>query len=104
MVTAFRVAKIGDPDKYLGFGTHVFEIRYRIPGVLDPGSTGADKRFAQSTGDAAAARRRCSSGTSSPDPWNNEIRAGRHLGDAAGRRQPARSVRSASAWVHRAAN
>ena len=56
MVTAFRVAKIGDPNKYLGFGTHVFEIRYRVPGVLDPGSTGADKRFAQSTGDAAAAR------------------------------------------------
>ena len=47
----FRVAKIGDPDSYLGFGTHVFEIRYTIPGVLDPGSTGADKQFAESTGD-----------------------------------------------------
>ena len=47
----FRVAKIGDPDRYLTYGTHVFEIRYTIPGVLDPGSTGADKQFAESTGD-----------------------------------------------------
>ena len=39
----FRVAKIGDPDEYLGYGTHVFEIRYTIDGVLDPGTTGADK-------------------------------------------------------------
>ena len=41
--------------QYLSFGTHVFEIRYTIPGVLDPGSTGADKTFADSTGDDAAA-------------------------------------------------
>ena len=47
----FRVAKIGDPDRYLTYGTHVFEIRYTIPGVLDPGSTGANKQFAESTGD-----------------------------------------------------
>ena len=40
------MAKIGDPDEYLGSGTHVFEIRYSIPGVLDPGTTGADLRFA----------------------------------------------------------
>lgn len=33
----FRVAKIGDPDRYLDEGTHVFTIRYRIAGVLDPG-------------------------------------------------------------------
>ena len=50
----FRVAKIGDPDQYLSPGTHVFEIRYTIDGVLDPGTTGADKTFADSTGDAAA--------------------------------------------------
>ena len=50
----FRVAKIGDPDEYLSFGTHVFEIRYTVPGVLDPGSTGADKKFAESTGDASS--------------------------------------------------
>ncbi len=46
----FRVAKIGDPNQYLPAGTHVFEMRYTIDGVLDPASTGADKTFAQSTG------------------------------------------------------
>ena len=51
-----RVAKIGNPDEYLSFGTHVFEIRYTVPGVLDPGGTGSDKRFAKSTGDDAAAQ------------------------------------------------
>src|SRR5207248_6032330 len=35
----FRVAKIGDADRTLSWGTHVFEIRYSIPGALDPGST-----------------------------------------------------------------
>ena len=48
----FRVAKIGDPDRTLSYGTHVFEIRYHIPGVLDPGDTGADRRFAESTASA----------------------------------------------------
>ena len=47
----FRVAKIGDPDEYLAPGTHVFEIRYSIAGVLDPGTTGADKTFAAATGE-----------------------------------------------------
>ena len=51
----FRVAKIGDPDEYLSCGTHVFEIRYTIAGVLDPGDTGADKKFATSTGEDSAA-------------------------------------------------
>src|SRR5689334_6933746 len=46
----FRVAKIGDADKYLSYGTHTYEIRYRIPGVLDPGGTGADKTFASGMG------------------------------------------------------
>ena len=50
----FRVAKIGDPDRYLIPGTHVFRIRYTVPGVLDPGSTGARKDFASNTGDPAA--------------------------------------------------
>ena len=68
----FRVAKIGDPDEYLSYGTHVFEIRYNIDGVLDPGTTGADKTFADSTGEDAR----------SPSvffwnviaqAWNNEI-------------------------------
>ena len=51
-----RVAKIGDPDQYLSFGRHVFEIRYTVPGVLDAGDTGGDKRFAKSTGKDAAAQ------------------------------------------------
>ncbi|HEY6650478.1 MAG TPA: DUF2207 domain-containing protein, partial [Mycobacterium sp.] len=68
----FRVAKIGDPDKYLSYGTHVFEIRYSIAGALDPGTTGADKTFAAATGQPAT----------SPSvflwdvvakSWNNEI-------------------------------
>ncbi|HZN79258.1 MAG TPA: DUF2207 domain-containing protein [Mycobacterium sp.] len=50
----FRVAKIGDPDKYLSYGTHVFEIRYTVPGVLDPGTTGAERTFAAATGPSAA--------------------------------------------------
>ena len=44
----FRVAKIGDPDSTLSWGTHVYEIRYTVPGVLDPGSTGENRRFARS--------------------------------------------------------
>ncbi|TXI62698.1 DUF2207 domain-containing protein, partial [Mycolicibacterium mageritense] len=47
----FRVAKIGDPYETLDYGSHVFEIRYTIPGVLDPGRIGADKQFAASTGE-----------------------------------------------------
>ena len=50
----FRVAKIGDPSRLLDYGTHVFRIRYTIDGVLDPGSTGANRTFASSTGDQAA--------------------------------------------------
>jgi len=50
----FRVAKIGDPDRTLTWGSHVFEIRYSIPGVLDPGTTGANKTFAASTGQPSA--------------------------------------------------
>jgi hypothetical protein len=48
----YRVAKIGDPGRYLNQGTHVFQIRYTVDGVLDPGGTGADKGFASSVGDA----------------------------------------------------
>ena len=33
----FRVAKVGDPDKYLSFGRHVFEIRYSIPACARTG-------------------------------------------------------------------
>ena len=63
----FRVAKIGDPDRYLDPGTHVFEVRYKISGVLDPGHTGARKEFAAPPARPSTRnRRRCSSGTSSP--------------------------------------
>ena len=51
-----RVAKIGDPDEYLGFGTHVFEIRYTVAGVLDRGDTGDDTKFAKATGEDSAAQ------------------------------------------------
>ena len=50
----FRVAKIGDPHRLLDYGTHVFRIRYTIDGVLDPGSTGANRTFASSTGNSSA--------------------------------------------------
>ncbi len=50
----FQVAKIGDPDSYLAPGTHVYRISYTIPGVLDPGTTGANKDFAAAVGDPAA--------------------------------------------------
>ena len=50
----FRVAKIGDPDSTLPYGTHVYELRYTIPGVLDPGSTGEVRRFAGSVGEPNA--------------------------------------------------
>ena len=78
----FRVAKIGDPDEYLSYGTHVFEIRYTIDGVLDPGTTGADKTFADSTGDDSAIAvgvllERHRAGVEQRD------RTGRHLGHAA---------------------
>ncbi len=93
----FRVAKIGDPDSTLSYGTHVFEIRYTIPGVLDPGDTGADKEFAESTGDPDIAvgvlleRHRAvleqprSSGPTSPSRCP--------------RRSAPRSARSGSAWA-----
>ncbi|WP_286174917.1 DUF2207 domain-containing protein, partial [Mycobacterium sp. DL99] len=50
----FRVAKVGDPDTTLDYGSHVFEIRYTIAGVLDPGSVGAGRQFAGSTGNPDA--------------------------------------------------
>ncbi|MBJ7386411.1 MAG: DUF2207 domain-containing protein, partial [Mycolicibacterium sp.] len=46
----FRVAKIGDPYSTLWPGAHTYEIRYAIDGVLDPGSTGSDRRFATDVG------------------------------------------------------
>jgi uncharacterized membrane protein YgcG len=51
----FRVAKIGDPNQFVDPGLHVYEIRYSVPGVLDPGRVGADRHFAASTGGADTA-------------------------------------------------
>ncbi|PRC43068.1 DUF2207 domain-containing protein, partial [Mycobacterium sp. ITM-2017-0098] len=68
----FRVAKIGDPDRYLSDGTHVFEIRYTIPGVLDPGSVGSDLQFAKSTGSEGASESVFFWNVIAP-AWNNRI-------------------------------
>ncbi len=63
----FRVAKIGDPDRYLDWGTHIFEIRYTVPGVLDPGTPVPARNSPPPPVRAPTGnRRRCSSGTSSP--------------------------------------
>ena len=67
-----RVAKIGDPDQYLSYGTHVFEIRYSIAGVLDPGTTGADKTFASGMGAPATSPSVFFWNVIAPS-WNNEI-------------------------------
>jgi Predicted membrane protein (DUF2207) len=50
----FRVAKIGDPDSTLPPGRHTYEVRYTIPGVLDRGSTGRDRKFATTIGNPEA--------------------------------------------------
>ena len=74
----FRVAKIGDPDSTLSSGTHVYEIRYTIPGVLDPAAPATNRRFAHSVGDPNA--------TSAffwnviAASWNNVIRASARQG------------------------
>src|ERR1700687_1630552 len=59
----FRVAKIGDPARYIDPGTHIFQIRYTVPGALDPGGIGPDRRFASSPGNPDA-------GTPSAFFWN----------------------------------
>ena len=68
----FRVAKIGDPARYLDEGTHVFTIRYRIAGVLDPGGTGAEKSFPGSEGRPSDARS-VFYWNVIPPGWNNPI-------------------------------
>ena len=50
----FRVAKIGDPDSTVSPGAHTYELRYTIPGVLDPGTTGENRRFADEVGEPNA--------------------------------------------------
>lgn len=41
----YTVAKIGDQDVLLTAGTHVYEIRYSIPGVISPASAGTVPTF-----------------------------------------------------------
>ena len=60
----FRVAKIGDPEKYLSYGTHVFEIRYSIPGYLTRAASEPTKPSPTRSATARGRRRR-SIGTSS---------------------------------------
>lgn len=72
----FRVAKIGDPDRYLTLGPHIVEIRYRIAGVLDPGGTGAGARFASTDGDPNAAAS-VFYWNVIPPGWNNRIERAR---------------------------
>ena len=69
----FRVAKIGDPGSYLDYGTHVFEIRYTIPGVIDPGTTGEHKEFAGSTGDTGRQAPSVFYWNVIAPSWNNQI-------------------------------
>ena len=59
----FLVAKIGDPDRYLDFGTHVFRIRYTIDGCS---IRGRGARRPSPPRSATPGPRRRSSGTSSP--------------------------------------
>ena len=43
----FDVARIGDPDRYLTTGDHVYVIKYHVDGVIRPGSddAGAESQF-----------------------------------------------------------
>ena len=74
------------PDEYLSFGTHVFEIRYTVPGVLDPGEYRRATRDSPNPPATTPPRSRCSSGTSSRRLLEQPDAAGRHLGHAAERR------------------
>lgn len=41
----YTVAKIGDPNSFVSPGPHVYEISYRIDGVLEEGTTGSETQF-----------------------------------------------------------
>ena len=77
----FLVAKIGDPDRYLDFGTHVFRIRYTIDGCS---IRGREPRRPSPPRSATPRPRRRSSGTSSPGLEQRD-RPRRHHGHAARR-------------------
>lgn len=50
----FRVAWIGDPDRYLSPGRHTYRIRYRIEGVLAPTAARAPRPAAAGPAPTAA--------------------------------------------------
>lgn len=51
----YVVAKVGDPDRFVDAGTHVYRIDYTIDGVLDPAPTGAG-HFTTTVGGAPQTR------------------------------------------------
>ena len=77
------------------WGTHVFEIRYTIPGVLDPGTTGTDKAFATRRGRPSTAPSVFFWNVIAPS-WNNRIDE-RDITVTLPAASPARSARSATA-------
>ncbi|ORU98089.1 hypothetical protein AWC04_18205, partial [Mycolicibacterium fallax] len=68
----FLVAKIGDPHSTMTPGPHVYQLRYRIEGVLTPAGLGAGRDFAGSTGDPAAGQSSFYWNVVAP-AWNNRI-------------------------------
>lgn len=52
----FRVAKIGDPDRYVTPGLHTYVIKYRVDDVLAPGNTPAGRNDTSSWGNDDASR------------------------------------------------
>jgi hypothetical protein len=51
----FLVAKIGEPNTYLDFGTHTYVISYQIPGAVSPASTSATAPWVTTAGEDAGA-------------------------------------------------
>ena len=46
----YTVAKVGDADVLLTAGTHVYQIRYSIPGVITPADAGTVPSFVSNSG------------------------------------------------------
>lgn len=95
----FLVAKIGDPDSYVRPGTHIYQIRYSIPGVLDPGTTGEDRQFASVVGNPAAPS--VFFWNVIAPGWSNDIERA-EISVHCRPRCPGRNVRSDEAWADRA--
>lgn len=52
----FRVAKIGDPDRYVTPGSHTYVIKYRVENVLAPGNSPPGRNDTSSWGNDDASR------------------------------------------------